>query len=323
MRWLYALGTLAWLGLCLPSAHGETYPTRPITIVVAYPAGGATDVIARAVSRLLSEDLGQPIIIENKGGANTQIGATYVARSTPDGYTLLVTADTTFDANPFLYRKLSYDAVKDFVAVSGLGAIHQALVVHPSVAMDSVGDLIAAAKARPGELNYATYGIGSPGHLSMELLQSLAGVKLNAVHYKGAGPAFADVIAGHVPMVFLNVGLMAPVWRAGQVKPLGVTSNERLAAFPDLPAIAERMPGFRASYWFGLFAPHGTPAEIVTRLNAGVQRALANADFKEKFLVPNFYEPIIGSPEKFADLIKVDVERWRKIIVDAHISMDD
>jgi tripartite-type tricarboxylate transporter receptor subunit TctC len=318
-RWVRILLVCCCLPYC--QALAQTYPTRPITFVVAYPAGGATDVIARSVAQRLSAQWGRSIVIDNKGGASTQIGAAYVAKSTPDGYTLLATDQTTF-INPYLYSKLPYDTAEDFVPVTGLGVIHQALAVRPSFSARTVADLIASAKKAPGELNYATLGIGSSSHMSMEMLQSLAGVKLTPVHYKGSTAALTDVIGGHLPMVFLSMTLTAQPSKAGQLRLLGVGATRRLAQFPDLPTVAETLPGYEAAVWFGLFAPRGTPQEIVTRLNGEIQGILADPGFHEAFLGPNFYEPIIGSPEEFARYVRADAMKWGKILQGAKLSIN-
>ena len=314
---------LACIGLSAGPAHTQAYPTKPVTIVVTLAAGGAADVIARAVAQRLTEEWGQPVVVENKGGANNQVGTTAVARSAPDGYTLLLTPEHTFTVNPYLYRKLSYDPAKDFIPVTGLVSISQALVVHPSLAMQNVPDLIAAARDKPGGINYGSLGVGSGPHLSMELLQSMSGTKLNAVQYKGAAPALTDVIAGHVPMMFVSTGLIVQPWKAGQLRPLGVGSRERLAQFPELPTVAETLPGFTALVWFGLFAPAGTPRDIVVKINNAVQRMLADRDFHDRFLTPNLYEPMSGSPEQFAEQIRLDAERWQKVIRDAKLAIAD
>lgn len=323
MQGLRAALTLACIGLFVASAQAQTYPAKPITIVVTLAAGGAADVIARALAQRLSEEWGQPVLVENKGGANNQVGTTAVARSAPDGYTLLLTPEHTFTVNPYLYRKLSYDPAKDFIPVSGLVGISQALVVHPSLAMQTVGDLITAAKDNPGGFNYGSLGVGSGPHLSMELLQFMSGTKLNAVQYKGAAPALTDVIAGHIPMMFVSTGLIVQPWKAGQLRPLGVGSRERLAQFPELPTIAETLPGFTALVWFGLFAPNGTPREIVVKISTAVQRILADRGFRDRFLTPNLYEPMPGSPEQFANDIRRDSERWQKVIRDAKLAIED
>ena len=323
MKELRAGLTLACIGLFAGSAQAQTYPAKPITIVVTLAAGGAADVIARALAQRLSEEWGQPVLVENKGGANNQVGTTAVARSAPDGYTLLLTPEHTFTVNPYLYRKLSYDPAKDFIPVSGLVGISQALVVHPSLAMHNVGDLITAAKDKPGGFNYGSLGVGSGPHLSMELLQFMSGTKLNAVQYKGAAPALTDVIAGHIPMMFVSTGLIVQPWKAGQLRPLGVGSRERLAQFPELPTVAETLPGFTALVWFGLFAPNGTPREIVVKLNTAVQHILTDRGFRDRFLTPNLYEPMPGSPEQFAEDIRRDSERWQKVIRDAKLAIED
>jgi len=315
--------TLACIGLFAAPAHAQAYPTKPVTIVVTLAAGGAADVIARAVAQRLTEEWGQPVVVENKGGANNQVGTTAVARSAPDGYTLLLTPEHTFTVNPYLYRKLSYDPAKDFIPVTGLVSISQALVVHPSLAMQNVPDLIAAARDKPGGINYGSLGVGSGPHLSMELLQSMSGTKLNAVQYKGAAPALTDVIAGHVPMMFVSTGLIVQPWKAGQLRPLGVGSRERLAQFPDLPTVAETLPGFTALVWFGLFAPSGTPRDIVVKINNAVQRMLADRDFRDRFLTPNLYEPMSGSPEQFAEQVYLDAGRWQKVNRDAKLAIAD
>jgi tripartite-type tricarboxylate transporter receptor subunit TctC len=318
VRMLLVLGCLPY---CQAGALAQSYPSKPITIVVAYPAGGATDVIARAVAQRLSAAWGRSIVIDNKGGASTQIGATYVSKSSRDGYTLLATDETTF-TNSYLYHKLSYDAAKDFVPVTGLGVIHQALVVNPSFPAQTVADLIRLAKTTPDALNYATIGIGSSSHLSMEMLENMAGVKLSPVHYKGGAPALTDVIGGHIPMVFLSVTLIAQPSKAGQLRPLGVGSTKRLSQFPELPTVAETLPGYEAAVWFGLFAPRGTPREIVVTLNAGVQRILADPEFRDTFLAPNFYEPITGSPEQFGQYVQSDAIKWGMVVRDAKLSLN-
>lgn len=304
-------------------AGAQDYPTKPTTIVVAYAPGGATDVVARALGQRLSEAWGRPVIIENKGGANTQLAAGYVAKAEPDGYTLLATSDSTFVVNPYLYPRLPYDPVKDFVPIAGLASINQALVVHPSLAAAKVADLIALAKAEPGGLDYANFGPGSAPHLCMELFQNLTGTKFNAIQYRGGGPVLTDVIAGHVPITFLNVGLVVEASKAGRLRALGVSSDERLSEFPDVPTIAETVPGFRATTRFGLFAPHGTPQGVVDKINADLQRILSEREFREKFLAPNFYVPVTGSPGQFAETIRIESERWGKLIKDVKITVDE
>ncbi len=312
---------VAALVLCA-AAQAQTFPAKAVKIVVAYAPGGATDVVTRAVAQRLSPVWGQPVIVENKAGANTNIAAAEVAKAAADGYTLLSTAEATFAVNPFVYAKLPFDPVKDYVPVSGLGIIQQVLAVHPSVPYASVGELIAAAKAKPGALNYATLGTGSSPHLNMEMLQHMAGVRLTPIHYKGGAPALTDVLGGHVPMIIISTTLSAKPYKAGQLKILGVGSAHRLAAFPEVPAIAESLPGYEALSWFGLFAPAGTPRATVDKINADVQRVLADAEFREKFLAPNYFEPIAGSPEAFGEYVKREAEKWSRIVKAAKITVD-
>jgi tripartite-type tricarboxylate transporter receptor subunit TctC len=305
------------------SVLAQPFPSKVVKIVVAYAPGGATDVVTRAVAQRLSPIWGQPVIIENKPGANTNVAAAEVAKVPADGYTLLSTAESTFAVNPYVYAKLPFDPVKDYVPVSGLGIIQQVLAVHPSVPFNSVADLIAAARAKPGTLNYATLGTGSSPHLNMEMFQHMAGVQLTPVHYKGGAPALTDVMGGHVPMIIISTTLSAKPYKAGQLKILGVGSAQRLAAFPEVPTIAESgLPGYEAVSWFGLFAPAGTPREAVSRINADVQRVLADAEFREKFLAPNYFEPITGSPEQFGEYVRREAAKWGKVIKEAKITVD-
>ncbi len=308
--------------LVAAAVRADPFPARPVHVVVAYPAGGATDVIARAVCQRLAEMWGQPVVIENKGGAGTQIGAEYVAKSEPDGYTLLATADATFAFNPSLYRKLSYD-VHDFGPVSGLGAVNQVLVVTPSLPITTVQELIARAKAKPGALNYGTMGAGSSGHLNMAMFERMAGAELTPVHYRGGAPLLTDLIGGHVDTGFVSLTLVAQQVKAGQLRALAVGSAERSPQLPDVPSVAEAgLPGFNAVTWFGLFAPRATPPEIVAKVNADVQRVLADPSFQQRFLVPSFFEPIRGSPEQFAAFVAKEAARWGKLIKEAKLTVE-
>jgi tripartite-type tricarboxylate transporter receptor subunit TctC len=318
VRILIVLGCLPY---CLAAAQTQSYPARSVTIVVPYTAGGATDILARSVAQRLSKVWGQSIIIENKGGASTQIGAVYVSKAAPDGYTLLATDATTF-TNPYLYNKLSYNAAKDFVPVTGLGVVHQALVVHPSFPAKNVPELIRLAKANPGALNYATMGVGTSSHLSMEMFESMTGTKLNPVHYKGGAPALTDVIGGHVPIVFLSTTLTAQPAKAGELRILGLGSTHRLAQFPGLPTVAETVPGYESAVWFGLFAPRGTPKEIVASLNSEVQKILADPEFREAFLIPNYYEPLLGSADQFAQFVHSETTKWGVVMRDAKLNLE-
>jgi len=312
------------VAMAIPAAAlAQPFPSKMVKIVVAYAPGGATDVVTRAVAQRLSPMWNQPVIIENKPGANTNVAAGEVAKAPADGYTLLSTAESTFAVNPYVYATLPFDPVKDYVPVSGLGIIQQVLAVHPGAPYKSVGELIAAAKAQPGKLNYAAFGPGSSPHLNMEMFLHMAGVQMTAVHYKGGAPALTDVIGGHVPMIILSTTLTAKPYKAGQLRILGVGARERLAAFPELPTIAESgLPGYEAVSWFGLFAPTATPREVVNKVNADVQRVLADPDFREKFLAPNYFEPVTGSPAEFAEYVKREAAKWKSVIQQAKITLE-
>ena len=314
------------LGLSLgfpAGAAAQSFPQKPIHLVVPFAAGGITDVLARALGAKLTEAFGQQTVIENKPGANSQVGAEYVAKSAPDGYTLVVTADTTFVMNPHLYRKLNYDPINDFVPITGLGISPQALVVHPSVPARTLRELIELAKTKPGTINYGTFGPGSSGHLNIELLQSMTGAKFTPVHYRGAAPALTDVIAGHIQMLIVSIGLVAQPWQAGQLKVLGFGSTTRLAQFPDVPTIAESgLPGYEAGSWYALAAPKGTPRDIVGKLNAETQRIFNDAQFREKILAPSFIYSIASPPEVFAERIRLETVKWGKIIREANVKVE-
>jgi tripartite-type tricarboxylate transporter receptor subunit TctC len=311
-----------FLAALAPDALAQPYPTKPIRIVVPYAAGGITDILARALGQKLGEALGQQVVVDNRPGANGQVGTEIVAHATPDGYTLMVTADTTFVMLPHLMPRLPYDPLVDFIPVSGLGISPQALVVHPSVPATNVNELIALARAKPGELNYGTFGIGSSGHLNIELMQSLTGTKFTPVHYKGAAPALTDLLGSHIQMMIVSIGLVTQGWQAGQLKVLGFGSEKRIAQYPQVPTIAETLPGYEAASWYGLAAPAGTPRAIVDRLSAETQRIFAEPAFREKFLAPSMIFSIAGTPEDFAQRIKSDYAKWGKVIKDAGVKVE-
>jgi len=311
------------LGFAASAQPAPSYPAKPIRVVVPFAPGGITDILARALGQRLAEAWGQQVVVENRPGANSQVGAEVVARAAPDGYTLMVSADTTFVMNPHLYGKVAYDALADFVPVSGLGISPQALVVHPGVPAVDVNGLVGLARTKPGELNYGTFGIGSSGHLNIELLQSMTGTKFTAVHYKGAAPALTDVIGGHIQMMIVSIGLVTQPWQAGQLKVLGFGSTARIAQFPDVPTIAESgLAGYEAASWYGVVAPHGTPREIVDKLSAETRRIFGDATFREKFLALNMIFSIAGSPEEFAARIRTDHAKWGKVIRDANVKVE-
>jgi len=310
------------LAFAAADAQAQTFPAMPITFVVPTAPGGAVDALARRLAPLLTERLGQQVIIENKTGANTQIAAEFVAKAPPDGHTLLLGPDVTFTVNPHLYRKLSYDPIKDFAPITGLTVLHQALVAHPSLAANTVPELIALAKAKPASLNYGTFGLGSAGHLNMEAFSTAAGVTLVPVHYRGAAPAFNDVLAGHIGLMFVSFGSVVENWKAGKVKVLAIGRAARMPDYPDLPTVAEGgLPGFEAKSWFGLFAPAATPRNIVARINTEMRGALADTSFRE-FLDRQMMETIATSPEEYAELIRSDSRKWGEVINNAKLKID-
>ena len=306
------------------AAQAQSYPTRTITLTVTAAAGGVTDVVARALGQRLAEAWGQQVVIENKGGAAHVVGAQSVAKAAPDGYSLLVAEAGTFTINPTLYGngKLPYDEEKDFIPITGIVRINQALLGHPSLPANDVRELIELAHKTPGELTYGTAGIGSAPHMNMVLFESMAGVKLVPVHYRGAAPALTDVIAGHVKLMSVSVSLALPPFRTGQIKIFGIGSGKRLPLAPDIPTVAESgLPGYEATTWFGLFATAGTPPAIVTKINAEVAKILADPQFREKFLAPQMFEPMASSPEEFADYIKAQRRKWAKVIGEQKLSI--
>jgi tripartite-type tricarboxylate transporter receptor subunit TctC len=308
--------------LCLgaATAHAQTYPSKTITIVVPASPGGVTDTLGRALAQRLSAAWGQQAIVEGKPGANNQIAAEYTAKSAPDGHTLFVAPEGTFIANPSLYPKLNYDPYKDFTPIVGLAVINHALIVHPSVPAQNVQELLALAKAKPGTLNYGTFGIGSSGHLNMELLQAMTGVKLQAVHYKGATPALTDVIAGHIQMMFVSVGTALPQAKAGKVKLLAVGADKRMALLPDIPTVAESgVPGYRANSWFGLFGPANMPKDVVDKINGEVRRIFEEPEFRKTFLDRYYFASLAGTPDALAAFVKSEEPKWRKVITDAKV----
>jgi tripartite-type tricarboxylate transporter receptor subunit TctC len=307
------------------TAQAQSYPTRTITLTVTAAAGGVTDVVARALGERLSQTWGQQVVIENKGGAAHVVGAQSVAKAAPDGYSLLVAEAGTFTINPTLYGKgrLPYDEEKDFIPITGIVRINQALLGHPSLPANDVRELIELASKRPGELTYGTAGIGSAPHMNMVLFESMAKVRLVPVHYRGAAPALTDVIAGHVNLMSVSVSLALPPLRAGQIKIFGIGSGKRLPLAPDIATVAESgLPGYEATTWFGLFATAGTPREIVTKINAEVAKILADPQFREKFLAPQMFEPMASSPEEFADYIKAQTRKWAKVIREQKLVID-
>jgi tripartite-type tricarboxylate transporter receptor subunit TctC len=311
---------LALAGIVPGNASAQTYPQRPVTVIVPYAAGGTTDILARMVGQTLGDKLGQSFVIENKPGAGTALGAATVARSEPDGQTLLIATSTTLAINASLFKKLSYDPVADFSPVSLVAAIPLLVVVNPSLPVNSLQDLIALAKSQPGTLSYGSAGTGSPHHLAAELLKTMAGVDIKHVPYKGSAPALTDVVAGHIPLMLTDIAPALPFIENGQLKVLAVTSAKRASAAPSVPTVAEAgIHGYEAVAWQSLVAPAKTPQAIVSRLNSEIAQFLADPINREK-LVKLGMEPLGGSPEEFAAYIKTETVKWADVVKKAGIS---
>jgi tripartite-type tricarboxylate transporter receptor subunit TctC len=324
MKCYAAMASLICLALT-SAVHAQSYPSRPITLVVTAAAGGVTDVVARAFGQKLSEAWKEQVIVENKGGAAHVTGAISVARATPDGYTLMVGEAGTFVINPSIYAKgkLNYDEKKDFIPITGLVRINQALIASKDLPVSNVKDLIALAKQKPGSLTFGTAGVGSAPHMNIELLEDMAGIKLLPVHYRGAAPALNDLMAGHINLMSVSISLAKPAADSGQVKMLGIGSEKRLAGAPDIPTVAETgLPGYEATTWFGLFAPAGTPNDVVMKLNAEAKRIFDDPSFQEKFIAPQMFQPLVTSPEQFAAFIEAETKKWSKVIADQNIKVD-
>jgi tripartite-type tricarboxylate transporter receptor subunit TctC len=304
------------------SSGAQAYPAKPIRLIVPFPPGGGTDFVARAIQPRLAEALGQQILIDNRAGATGIVGTELGAKAPPDGYTLTMATGATISANMALFPKLPYDPPKDFVPVTLVASQPNVLAVHPSLPAKTVRELIAIAKARPGQLNYASSGSGSSHHLSGELLKSMAGIDIVHVPYKGTGPAIIDAVGGHVELIFSGIAAIMPQVKSGKLRALGVTKAQRSAILPDLPTIAESgLPGYEITSWHGVLAPTGTPQPVVVRVRDGVAKALASADVHERFASQGA-EPIGSTPEAFAKFMRADIAKIGKLIKTAGIKAD-
>jgi tripartite-type tricarboxylate transporter receptor subunit TctC len=312
---LRAATALSLLSVCSAfcPAHAQTYPSKPVRIVVGFPPGGATDVVARTISTKLGETLGQPVIVDNRAGAASNIGAELAAAAPKDGHTLFMGTVST-SINPSLYKKLAYDPLRDFAAVSQVTSTPFMFVVHPSLPARNVKEFIALARAKPGELNYASAGSGSGAHLFVEMLASMARVKLQHVPYKGAAPATTATLSGETIFMFENIVTALPLARAGKLRAFGVTTATRSAAAPEMPTIAEAgVPGYDANAWFGIFAPAGTPQTVINRLNAEIVKILKLPETRDRFLALGA-EPVGSTAEQFGAFFKNEVAKWAKVV---------
>ncbi|HWP87704.1 MAG TPA: tripartite tricarboxylate transporter substrate binding protein [Burkholderiales bacterium] len=308
----------ALLAFCSAGALGQSYPTRAIKLVVPSSPGGGTDIVARILGQKLSEQLGQQFVVENRAGAGTVIGNDAVAKSAPDGYTLLMGL-STLAINPSMYAKLPYDALRDFAPISQSVSACNILILHPSVPAKTVTELIALARAKPGILTFGSAGMGTNPHLSGELFKSLARIDMVHVPFKGSGQSIISQLAGEIAANFPSVPTAMPYIKAGRLRGIGVTTLKRVEVLPDVPSIAEAgLPGYEATQWFGLLAPAGTPRPIIDRLYQESSRALRSADMKERMTAEGL-EVVGGTPEEFASYIRSETEKWTQVIKAAGI----
>jgi tripartite-type tricarboxylate transporter receptor subunit TctC len=310
IRLLSAL--VALLLFACGAALSQSYPAKPVRVVVVFPPGGATDVVARIVFQKVGEQMNQQFLIDNRAGAGGTIGAAFVAKSAPDGYTLMVYSQTLL-ANAHLYEKLPYDAMKDFTGITALTRLVGMLGVHPSMPVRSTKDFIALAKARPGEILYGSAGVGAYQHLSMSSLANMIGAKMSHVPFKGGAPAAVALIGGEIHTMLTPVAELYPYLKSGRVRPIAVSSDTRARQFPEIPTIGETVKGFEFTSWFGSFVPTGTPRPIIDRLNAEIRKAVADADVTAK-LSAQTLDPMPMSPEEFAKHLKSDYDRLKEVV---------
>jgi tripartite-type tricarboxylate transporter receptor subunit TctC len=319
----YALLLGAALAAASAGVHGQTsaFPAKPIRLVLPYPPGGGSDIIARPLAQRLSETLRQQVIVDNRGGAGGNIGMELAAKSPPDGHTIVLALTAQLAVNPSLYQKLPYDPIKDFEPITLLATGPYILVVHPSLPVKSVKELIALARARPNQVTYASSGSGSGGHLANELLNSMAKVKMLHVPYKGGGPALVSVMSGQTEVLFATWAAGKPHIESGRIRALAVSTAKRLSGV-DLPTVAEAaLPGYDAGVWYALLAPAGTPREVVSKLNAEILRALAHPDLKT-VLARASIEPVGSTPEELAKFMTSEIAKWAKVVKEANVRVD-
>jgi tripartite-type tricarboxylate transporter receptor subunit TctC len=301
-------------------AAESAYPARPIRLLVPFPPGGSADPLARALGAWFADKFGVPVVADNRPGAGTAIAHTLGAKAAPDGYTLLLGASSGLTTNPALGNKLDYDPVKDFAPIGLAAYVPQLLVVFPSVPAKTVSELIDLAKTQPSKINFASPGAGTVGHLSVELINATAGIKFVHVPYKGAGPAVIDLVGGRVQALFGSVTGTYPQVSAGRIRALATGHRERLRSMPDLPTVAETIPGFSNNGWYGLVAPAGTSAHIVDKLNAEMKRALANAEYR-KHIETIGMEPTSSTPQELREWVRSEIARWSKVVRDAGVKI--
>ena len=310
-RSLKLIAGLTVAALC-SAAAAQTYPTKTVRMIVGYPPGGPTDVLARIVSQKLTQAWGQQVIVDNRPGASGMIGAEFTARAAPDGYTLLM-VPVTYAVTPSLFSKMTYDVEKDLAPVAQVAAAPFILVVHPTLPVKTVKDLITLARSRPGQLNFASASTGGMPHLAGELFNSMTGVKMVHIPYKGAAPATTDLLSGQITLMFNNMLSAMPQVKAGRLRAVAVTSLKRSAAVPELPTIAETVPGYEANGWYGAFAPAATPKDLINRVNAEMNRIMKMPDVTQR-LAGDGVEAVGTTPEQFGAYLKQEVAKWGKVV---------
>lgn len=302
------------------AAEAQSFPSRPVRIIVPFAAAGGTDIFARSLGQKMGEILGQPVVVENRAGGNSIIGTEAVAKSAPDGYTLLFTTNI-YTITPSLYRKLPYNAETDFAPITMAGSAPSLLAVHPSVPVRTVKELVALARSRPGTLSMSAPGVGTPSHLSAEFFRQSTGIDVLIVQYKGTGAALSDLVGGQVAMSFGSLPGLAPLVKSGRLRAIAVTSARRVPSLPEVPAIAETYRDFEVIIWYGLFSPARTPREVIVRLQTQAVRALANNEMRQRLAAEGF-EAGGATPEEFTAVIRRDMARWQQVIAKANIKVE-
>ena len=320
MRSASALVSVLLLFAC-GAAAAQSFPAKPVRIIVAFPPGGGTDIVARTMGPRLTEIWGQPVVVENRAGASGVIGTEVAARSAPDGYTLFMGTLGNFTANQYLYPKMPVDPLRDFAPLTQVVAVHFVMIAHPSLPAKSVKELIALAKARPGQINYSSSGAGGAPHLGVELFKSMTGVNLVHIPYKGSGPSFVDLLAGQVTLTCDSLLQSLPYIKAGRLRALGVLGSKRTALLPDVPTVGETVRGYDLTNWFGLAAPAATPRELVNRIYGDLSKVMQQTDFRER--ISKMGADVVGStPDQFGAFMKSESAKWGKVIREANIKAE-
>jgi tripartite-type tricarboxylate transporter receptor subunit TctC len=315
--------------LLLAAAHAtvpaaaQVFPARPVKIVVPTSPGGATDAFARALAARLSGDWGHAVVVENRAGANQILGADFVSKSAPDGYTLLVSDASSFVINPHLYSKLPYDGVSGFTPITVLVRFPWVVALHASVPAGTFQELVAYAKANPGKLSYGSFGLGSSAHISVDYLKNLLGIDIVHVPYKGAGPAVTDLLSGRIQMMMVTPLLVEPHARSGKLRLVAAATAQRIPGLPDLPTIAESgVPGYEAGTWFALVGPAGMPREVVSKIYGDTAKILGDPAFREQYVTRQWFEAVANTPEQFAEYLKAEYARWERLIRLSRVSVE-